>query len=135
MLWDAVFSVRLIEGSSRPPSNKFLVRLRCSLPLEVLGIDPRSTKVSPKKYFPQYIESVHVWQSVDHEDNGKTGERFFLSLGNSWGCASTWHDVHWKLWRMDSLGTKLLIDDSHLAWLRTGQHIIGSVGARPIISQ
>jgi hypothetical protein len=85
------------------------------------------TDYSPKKYFPQYIESIHEWRPYDYKNGRKTGERFFLSLGHEWGCASFWHNAYWKLWRIGSAGTKLLIDGSHWAYLRAGQYIIGSV--------
>jgi len=80
----------------------------------------------PKKYFPQYLESIHVWQPYQKER--KVDGFFLLTLGHGWGCASAWHNVYWRLWRVDSSGTKLLLDCSHSANPRADRYIMGSVG-------
>jgi hypothetical protein len=51
-----------------------------------------------------------------------------MTLGNQWGCASTWHTVYYRVWRVDASAPKLLIDRSEDAWLRAGEYIIGSIG-------
>ena len=81
---------------------------------------------SPKKYAPQHIDAVHVWQSW--KDGQKDGPPFVMTLGNFWGCASTWHPVYYRVWRIDPSGPRLLIDDSEDAWLRTETYIVGSIG-------
>jgi hypothetical protein len=78
------------------------------------------------KYAPQHIVAVHVWQSF--EGGHENGPAFVMTLGNSWGCASTWHPVHYKVWRIDSSGQKLLIAGSEGAWLRAGSYAVGSIG-------
>src|SRR5580658_6895757 len=80
---------------------------------------------SPKKYAPQHIVAVHVWQSF--KDGHGDGPPFVLTLGNHWGCASAWHPVYYRVWRVDPSGSKLLIDDSAMAWLRTETYAVGSI--------
>jgi len=81
---------------------------------------------SPKKYAPQLIEAVHVWQA--HNYGHKDGPLFLLTLGHGWGCASRWHPVHYRVWRVDTSTSKLLIDRSESAWLRTDTYTTGSIG-------
>ena len=81
---------------------------------------------SPKKYTPQHIVAVHAWQSW--KDVHVDGPPFVMTLGNSWGCASTWHPVHYRAWRIDPSGPRLLIDDSEDAWMRAETYIVGSIG-------
>ena len=88
--------------------------------------ESEQTDYAPEKYSPQYIESIHVWQPYEKER--KVDGFFLLTLGHDWGCASAWHNVYWRLWRIDSSGTKSLIDCSHWAYLRTDCYIIGSIG-------
>jgi hypothetical protein len=80
---------------------------------------------SPAKYTPQHIVAVHVWQSF--KDGHGDGPPFVLTLGNHWGCASAWHPVYYRVWRVDPSGSKLLIDDSAMAWLRTETYAVGSI--------
>ncbi len=80
---------------------------------------------SPKKYAPQYIVAVQVWQPF--KDGHEEGPAFVMTLGNEWACASTWHTVYYRVWRIDSSGAKLLIDDSQWAWLRTRTYAVGSI--------
>jgi hypothetical protein len=77
---------------------------------------------SPKKYNPQHIMAVHVSRLL------LGGPPFIMTLGNEWGCASTWHSVYYRVWRVDPSGAKLLIDDSATAWLRTPTYAVGSIG-------
>jgi hypothetical protein len=77
---------------------------------------------TPKKYLPQHIEGIHVWEPV------KERKRLVLTLGSETWCSSAWHNVYYRLWRIDSAGTKLLLDETKLAWLRTYKYIVGSVG-------
>jgi hypothetical protein len=81
---------------------------------------------SPKKYMPQFITSVHAWQSW--KDGHKDGPPFIMTLGHAWGCASTWHDVYYRIWRIDPSGSKLLVDGSEFAWMRTDTYAKGSIG-------
>jgi hypothetical protein len=84
---------------------------------------------SSKKYAPQHIAAVHVWQWF--EDGQEDGPPFVLTLGYEVGCASTWHPVYYRVWRVDSSGSKLLIDGSEEAWLRAGDFAVGSVAQDP----
>jgi hypothetical protein len=78
------------------------------------------------KYSPQYITSIHVWQPF--RKGHKVEEHYVLSLGHDWGCASTWHNVYWRVWRIASSGNKQLIEGSHFAFLRADSFIVGSIG-------
>ena len=80
---------------------------------------------SPKKYSPQQIIAVHVWQPF--KGGHKNGPPFVMTLGNHWGCASAWHPVYYRVWRVDPSGSKLLIDGSEIAWLRTETYAVGSI--------
>ena len=80
---------------------------------------------SPEKYAPQKIAAVHVWQSF--RDGHEDGPLFVLTLGNDWGCSSAWHPVYYRVWRVDSSGSKLLIDGSEMAWRRVGTYAVGSI--------
>jgi hypothetical protein len=82
---------------------------------------------SKEKYSPQHIHSIQVWQPFDVKNGQRIEERFILSLGNEWGCASMWHDVYWRVWRIDSSESRLLVDGSHWAYLASGS-VIGRVG-------
>ena len=81
---------------------------------------------SPKMYAPQHIVAVHVWQRF--KDGREEGPPFVLTLGHEWGCASFWHPVHYRVWRVDSSGSILLIDGSEFAYLRAGSFAVGSIG-------
>lgn len=76
---------------------------------------------SPGKYAPQHIAEVHVWQAPE---NGPT---YVMTLGNYWGCASFWHSVDYRIWRLGSPGPKLLVDESNTAYLRADTYIVGSI--------
>jgi hypothetical protein len=81
---------------------------------------------APGKYDPQSFDEVHVWQPLGegHQDDPP----LVMTLGNDWGCASTWHTVYYRVWRVDATRSKLLIDRSDFAWLRAGSYIVGSIG-------
>jgi hypothetical protein len=68
---------------------------------------------SPKKYTPQYIVAVHVWQAFRHGD--ADGPPFVMTLGNEGWCSSSWHQVYYRVWRADSLASKPLIDESEFS--------------------
>lgn len=80
---------------------------------------------SPKKYAPQYISAVHVWRrfNAPHSE----GPPFVLTLGNDVGCASSWHPVYYRVWRIDASGPRLLIDGSGFAFLRASIYAVGSI--------
>jgi hypothetical protein len=80
---------------------------------------------SPKKYAPQHLAAVHVLQPF--KDGHEDGPPFVMTLGNDWGCASFWHPVYYRVWRVDASSSKLLIDDSEIAWLRAQTYIVGSI--------
>lgn len=80
------------------------------------------------KYSPQFIEDVHVLQPFN--EGHENGPPFLMTLGHFWGCASTWHDVTYRVWRLDPAAPKLLIDRSEWAWMRTLIYIVGSIGQR-----
>ena len=80
---------------------------------------------SPGKYAPQHIVAVHVWQAF--KDGHEQGPAYVMTLGNAWGCASTWHPVYYRVWRVNPSGSNLLVDDSEVAWLRTETYAVGSI--------
>ena len=80
---------------------------------------------SPKKYAPQLITAVHVLQS--YKDGHEDGPAYVMMLGHGWGCASWWHPVYYRLWRVDPSGAKLLIDGFEGAYLRADSFAIGSI--------
>ncbi|HLK19648.1 MAG TPA: hypothetical protein VKT81_11855, partial [Bryobacteraceae bacterium] len=51
-----------------------------------------------------------------------------LTLGNTWGCASSWHPVYYRVWRVDFPESRLLIDRTESAYLRGDVFIVGSIG-------
>jgi len=76
-------------------------------------------------YKPQYISAVHVWRS---NPNGNPGEPvYILTLGNEWGCESAWHTVYYRIWRVNAADSKLLVDQSGFAYLRSRGYIAGSI--------
>jgi hypothetical protein len=81
-------------------------------------------------YNPQGIDAVHVWQS--YAGGRETGPAYVLALGNGGGCASAWHPVYYKIWRVDSSGSKSLIDESGDGYLRGGHYIVGSIVNSPM---
>jgi hypothetical protein len=80
---------------------------------------------SPKKYAPQSIVSAYVWQAFRRGQEDEP--TFVMTLGNEWGCASAWHPVYYRVWRIDMSGSRLLIDDSEFAWLRAESFLVGSI--------
>lgn len=81
-------------------------------------------------YTPQHIDAVHVWQS--YEGGRPTGPAYILTLGNEWGCASAWHRVYYRIWRVDSSGSKSLVDESGDGYLRGQSYIVGSIVNSPM---
>ncbi len=81
-------------------------------------------------YMPQHIDAVHVWQS--YEGGKQTGPAYILTLGNAWGCVSAWHRVYYRIWRVDSSGSKALVDQSGYAYLRGHSYIEGSIVNSPM---
>lgn len=77
---------------------------------------------SPKKYNPQHIIAVRVARLF------VGGPPFVMTLGNYWGCASTWKALYYRVWRVDPSGSKLLIDNTEGSWLRTQPSAVGSIG-------
>jgi len=81
-------------------------------------------------YTPQHINAVHVWQSYNA---GKpTGLNYILTLGNEWGCASAWHTVYYRIWRVDSSGSTILVDESGDGYARGKDFIVGSIVNSPM---
>jgi hypothetical protein len=83
-----------------------------------------------QNYTPQHINEVHAWQS--YEDGKETGPAYILTLGNEWGCESFWHAVYYRIWRVDSTGSKNLVDESGFGYLRRRSYIVGSIGNSPM---
>ena len=83
-----------------------------------------------QNYTPQHISAVHVWQS--YEDGKETGPAYILTLGNEWGCASLWHPVYYRIWRVASSGSKILVDQSGDGYLRGKGYIVGSISNSPM---
>jgi hypothetical protein len=81
-------------------------------------------------YTPQQIDAVHILQSV--EGGKQTGRTYILTLGNEWGCASSWHRVYYRIWQVDSSGSKSLVDQSGDGWLRSQSYIVGSIVNSPM---
>jgi len=80
------------------------------------------------KYTPQFIDALYVFQPS--KDGHEEGPPFVMTLGNEWGCVSSWHDVMYRVWRLDSARPKLLIDRTELAFLRAAASIVGSLSQR-----
>jgi hypothetical protein len=78
-----------------------------------------------QNYTPQQINAVHIWQS--YEGGKQIGPAYILTLGNEWGCASAWHRVYYRIWRVDSSGSKSLVDQSGDGYLRGQTYIVGSI--------
>ncbi len=74
---------------------------------------------------PQRLAAVHVLQS--HEGGNKIGPVYIMTLGNKSGCSSAWHPVYYRIWRVDSVGPKLLLERSEMAWRRTETFLVGSI--------
>jgi len=83
-----------------------------------------------RHYTPQQISSVHLWQS--YEGGKETGPTYILTLGNDWGCVSAWHPVYYRIWRVDSSGSKILVDQSGGGYLRGESYIVGSIVNSPM---
>src|SRR5690349_21210056 len=49
--------------------------------------------------------------------------------------SSNWHPVYYRVWRVDSPQSKLLIDKSDFAYNRTDIFLIGSIGKDAIFEQ
>ena len=77
---------------------------------------------SERQYSPQHIVAVHVSRLF------LGGPPFVMTLGNYWGCASTWKALYYRVWRVDPSGSKLLIDNTEGSWLRTQASAVGSIG-------
>ncbi|QOY87161.1 hypothetical protein [Paludibaculum fermentans] len=87
---------------------------------------------SPEQYKPQSVFKVLVWRQ---SEKGKEASPIYvMTLGNHWGCSSAWHPVYYRVWRIAPSGSKLLIDGSQMAWMRTGSYAVGSIGQRPLRS-
>jgi hypothetical protein len=83
-----------------------------------------------KDYTPQDIDAVHIWQT--YEGGTQVGPAYVLMLGNEWGCASNWHRVYYRIWRVDPLVSKILVDQSGDAYLRGEGYIVGSIVGSPM---
>ena len=81
-------------------------------------------------YTPQHINAVHIWQSF--KDGNPTGTACILTLGNEWGCNSAWHRVYYRIWRVDSSGSRLLVNQSGDAYYRGQSFIVGSIVNSPM---
>jgi len=81
---------------------------------------------SEDHYASQFISDLHVWQR--YADGRESGPPYVLMLSNDVGCASNWHPVYYRVWRIDPTGPKLLIDGSQQwAFHRTGKYLVGSI--------
>ncbi len=84
-------------------------------------------------YKPQVLIQVDVWQQrTPGEGHGPV---YVMTLGNQWGCASTWHPVYYRIWRVSASGSKLLIDGDQMAWMRTGTYAVGRIGQKPQVNK
>ena len=83
-----------------------------------------------QNYTPQHINAVHIWQS--YEGGKQTGPAYILTLGNEWGCASAWHRVYYRIWRVDSSGPTRLVDQSSDGYMRGESFIVGSIVNSPM---
>jgi hypothetical protein len=86
--------------------------------------ETEQTDYAPEKYDPRFLTAVHVWQSYGKDQ--QAGPAYVMALGHSWGCSSNWHNVHYRVWRVDA-ASKLLLDRSESAWLRRGAFLVGSI--------
>jgi hypothetical protein len=80
---------------------------------------------APQKYAPQHIIAVQVSQAFG--GGSVSGPPFVMTLGNQSSCASAWHPVYYRVWRVDPAGPKLLLDGAEGAWLRTEIYAVGSI--------
>jgi len=80
---------------------------------------------TPDKYTPQHIAAVYVWQTYTNPD--AVGPIFIMTLGHCWWCSSAWHPVYYRVWRVDSPGSKLLIDKTEGAYQGNGEYGVGTV--------
>jgi hypothetical protein len=80
------------------------------------------------QYSPQVLDGVHIWQQW--KDGHEDGPLFVLSLGHFWGCASTWHDVTYRVWRVDPARPRLLVNGTGWAHMHIDGFIVGSIGQR-----
>jgi hypothetical protein len=78
------------------------------------------------KYAPQSFDAVHVWQP--YKEGQENAPLYIMTLGNEQGCSSNWHNVYYRVWRVDASDSKLLIDRSEFAHLRTFPYVVGSIG-------
>jgi hypothetical protein len=88
---------------------------------------------SGKKYAPQQIEAVHVWQP--YEDGHQSGPPFVMTLGYEGWCTSNWHPVYYRVWRAGSLASRPLIDESEFAYQRTPTFLVGSIAQATILQE
>ncbi|QOY87162.1 SH3 domain-containing protein [Paludibaculum fermentans] len=88
---------------------------------------------SEEGYKPQVLIQVDVWQQ--RTPGQGDGPIYVMTLGNQWGCASTWHPVYYRVWRVNSSGSKLLIDGDQTAWMRTGTYAVGRIGQKPLVNK
>jgi hypothetical protein len=84
---------------------------------------------SERGYKPQVLFKVNTWRPLTQGRND--GPLYIMTLGNHWGCASTWHPVYYRVWRVTSAGSRLLIEGDQFAWLRGGTYAMGSIGQQP----
>ncbi len=71
-----------------------------------------------KQYKPQRLEAVHISRPDDQ------GSLNVLTLGRQPWCASNWHDVYYRLWRIGARdqAPKLLFEGSEDAFVLNGIH-------------
>lgn len=78
------------------------------------------------KYFPQWIREVWI-SPADFSPDADRTEHLILTLGTEPWCASTWHDVYYRVWQTkSSVGTPVLLLDGS-EWAHVEEPIRGSV--------
>ncbi|MGC4051692.1 MAG: hypothetical protein QM757_20280 [Paludibaculum sp.] len=80
-------------------------------------------------YKPQVLFKVNLWRPLTQGRNEPP--LYIMTLGNHWGCASAWHPVYYRIWRVTSSGSRLLIDGEQYAFMRVGTYAVGSIGQQP----
>jgi hypothetical protein len=79
--------------------------------------ESEQTDYSKDHYYPQHFQSIQWLHPYDLEERKNVDWRLVLSLGTEEWCSSNWHNVYWRLWRIDSFGMKLIVDEKQWAFM------------------
>jgi hypothetical protein len=88
------------------------------------------TTYTEKDYIPQLLHSVHV------SGPGSEGSRLIMTLGSRPGCASAYHPVYYRVWRVDSqrrVSAKPILDGSESAFIDGDPPVKGKLEPNDIL--